>query len=68
MYHGFSDGVYWSKHPHIDEAGPDRRPIAVPQGPGMSKAAGEELIILPWNDVEALRETVALHGDSIAAF
>ena len=23
MYHGFSDGVYWSKHPAIDKAGPD---------------------------------------------
>ncbi len=22
MYHGFSDGVYWSKHPQLDEAGP----------------------------------------------
>ena len=66
MYHGFSEGVYWSKHPDIAVAGPDRRPLAVPQGPGMSKSAGEALIILPWNDIEALRETVALHGDSIA--
>jgi glutamate-1-semialdehyde 2,1-aminomutase len=67
MYHGFSDGVYWSKHPSLDEAGPDRRPVAVPQGPGLSKAAGEHLIILPWNDVEALREAVEREGDSIAA-
>jgi glutamate-1-semialdehyde 2,1-aminomutase len=67
MYHGFSDGVYWSKHPHIDEAGPDQRPIAVAQGPGLSKAAGEELIILPWNDVEALRSAVAREGGSVAA-
>jgi glutamate-1-semialdehyde 2,1-aminomutase len=67
MYHGFSDGVYWSKHPGLDEAGPDHRPIAVPQGPGMSKAAGEHLIILPWNDVEALRDALSREGDSIAA-
>jgi glutamate-1-semialdehyde 2,1-aminomutase len=66
MYHGFSDGVYWSKHPDLAEAGPDRAPRAIPQGPGVSKAAGESLIILPWNDLEALRETVARHGDSIA--
>jgi glutamate-1-semialdehyde 2,1-aminomutase len=66
MYHGFSEGVYWSKHPDIAEAGPDHRPVAVPQGPGMSKASGEGLIILPWNDIDALRETVAMHGDSIA--
>jgi glutamate-1-semialdehyde 2,1-aminomutase len=67
MYHGFSDGVYWSKHPGLDEAGPDHRPVAVPQGPGLSKAAGEHLIILPWNDVDALREAIAREGDSIAA-
>jgi len=67
MYHGFSDGVYWSKHPQLDEAGPDTRPIAVAQGPGLSKSAGDHLIILPWNDVEALREAVNRDGDSIAA-
>jgi glutamate-1-semialdehyde 2,1-aminomutase len=67
MYHGFSDAVYWSKHPPLDEAGPDHRPIAVAQGPGLSRAAGEQLIILPWNDIEALRAAVAREGDSIAA-
>jgi glutamate-1-semialdehyde 2,1-aminomutase len=67
MYHGFSDAVYWSKHPGLDEAGPDHRPIAVPQGPGLSKAAGEHLIILPWNDADALRDAIAREGDSIAA-
>jgi glutamate-1-semialdehyde 2,1-aminomutase len=67
MYHGFSDAVYWSKHPLIDEAGPDHRPIAVPQGPGLSHAAGQQLIILPWNDVEALHDAVARDGDVIAA-
>lgn len=67
MYHGFSDGVYWSKHPSLDEAGPDNRPIAVPQGPGLTKAAGEQLIILPWNDIEALRAAVLREGDKIAA-
>jgi glutamate-1-semialdehyde 2,1-aminomutase len=67
MYHGFSDGVYWSKHPGLEEAGPDHRPVAVPQGPGLSKAAGEHLIILPWNDADALRDAIAREGDSIAA-
>jgi len=67
MYHGFSDGVYWSKHPGLEEAGPDHRPVAVPQGPGLSKAAGEHLIILPWNDADALRNAIAREGDSIAA-
>ena len=67
MYHGFSDGVYWSKHPHLEEAGPDRAPVPVPQGPGLPASIAEQLIILPWNDTEALRAAIAQHGDSIAA-
>jgi glutamate-1-semialdehyde 2,1-aminomutase len=67
MYHGFSDGVYWSKHPNIDKAGPDNRPIAVAQGPGMPKGVEENLIILPWNDADILAETIKREGDQIAA-
>jgi glutamate-1-semialdehyde 2,1-aminomutase len=67
MYHGFSDGVYWSKHPNIAKAGPDNHPIPVPQGPGMPKGVEENLIILPWNDADVLAETIKREGDSIAA-
>ncbi len=67
MYHGFSDGVYWSKHPSLDKAGPDAKPVPVPQGPGMPKGIDENLIILPWNDLDILRETIAREGRNIAA-
>jgi glutamate-1-semialdehyde 2,1-aminomutase len=67
MYHGFSDAVYWSKHPNIEEAGPDRRPHPVPQGPGLPKGVESNLLILPWNDADALRDAVRTHGDEIAA-
>ena len=67
MYHGFSDGVYWSKHPHLEEAGPSSRPVPVAQGPGMPSGVSEQLIILPWNDVEALRAALEREGADIAA-
>lgn len=67
MYHGFSDGVYWSKHPRVEDAGPDAAPRAVPQGPGMPAAVDQSLIILPWNDVAALKAAFAREGDDIAA-
>ncbi len=67
MYHGFSDGVYWSKHPRLNEAGPANHPHAVPQGPGMPAGLADQLIILPWNDIEALREAIAREGSNIAA-
>ncbi|MGO4566900.1 aspartate aminotransferase family protein [Rhizobium sp. 2YAF20] len=67
MYHGFSDGVYWSKHPSLDMAGPAKAPVPVPQGPGMPKGIDQNLIILPWNDLALLRETLEREGDAIAA-
>ena len=67
MYHGFSDGVYWSKHPAIDKAGPDDHPVPVPQGPGMPRGVEENLIILPWNDADALADVIKREGDHIAA-
>src|SRR5262249_11502285 len=67
MYHGFSDGGDWSKHPRPELAGPDDRPVPVPQGPGLPKGIERNLVILPWNDIGALREAIAREGDDIAA-
>ena len=67
MYHGFSDQVYWSKHPDIAKAGPDAYPLPVPQGPGLPRGVEENLIILPWNDADALADAIKREGDSIAA-
>jgi len=67
MYHGFSDQVYWSKHPDIAKAGPDDHPVPVPQGPGLPRGVEANLIILPWNDADVLADTIAREGDSIAA-
>jgi glutamate-1-semialdehyde 2,1-aminomutase len=67
MYHGFSDGVYWSKHPSLNEAGPDAAPVAVPQGPGLPAGVEDGLIILPWNDTARLRAAIEAEGPRIAA-
>jgi glutamate-1-semialdehyde 2,1-aminomutase len=67
MYHGFSDGVYWSKHPPLEKAGPASQPVPVPQGPGMPDGLENSLIILPWNDSELLERTIRERGEEIAA-
>jgi glutamate-1-semialdehyde 2,1-aminomutase len=67
MYHGFSDQVYWSKHPDIAKAGPDAHPVPVPQGPGLPRGVENNLIILPWNDADALADAIQREGDQIAA-
>ena len=67
MYHGFSDAVYWSKHPSLEKAGPESRPVPVPQGPGLPETLEDSLIVLQWNDGEALEGMIREHGDEIAA-
>jgi glutamate-1-semialdehyde 2,1-aminomutase len=67
MYHGFSDQVYWSKHPDIAKAGPDTHPTPVPQGPGLPRGVENNLVILPWNDADALADAIKREGDQIAA-
>ena len=67
MYHGFSDGVYWSKHPPLAQAGPDIYPTPVVQGPGIPDGVEDSLIILQWNDSEALERTIRGRGEQIAA-
>lgn len=67
MYHGFSDGVYWSKHPDLAKAGADSRPTPVPQGPGLPHGVEDNLIILPWNDADALAVAFEREGEAIAA-
>jgi len=67
MYRGFSDAVYWSKHPSLDQAGPQSRPVPVPQGHGLPPGLENSLLVLPWNDSEMLERTIRLQGEEIAA-
>jgi len=67
MYHGFSDAVYWSKHPPLEQAGPHLQPVPVPQGPGMPMGLEDSLIVRPWNDGEALEKVIREQGEQIAA-
>jgi glutamate-1-semialdehyde 2,1-aminomutase len=67
MYHGFSDGVYWSKHPSLESAGPAASPNAVPQGPGMPEHLGDSLVICQWNDRDALEKLIEAHKGELAA-
>ncbi|MGZ4148014.1 MAG: aspartate aminotransferase family protein [Actinomycetota bacterium] len=67
MYHGWMDTVYWSNHPDPAAAGPADRPVPVPAGKGLLPAVADSLVVLPWNDAEAITRTMAERGDQIAA-
>jgi glutamate-1-semialdehyde 2,1-aminomutase len=66
-YHGWSDAIHWSAHPSLDAAGPADAPAVTPASTGIPPELAETLIVLPWNDAEALGRAFAARGDEIAA-
>lgn len=66
MYHGFSDAIYWSKHPS-DAAMVNGMPVPEPQGPGLPEGIADSLIILPWNDADLLKKVIEENYKEIAA-
>ena len=66
-YHGWTDSVYVSTRPALNEAGPDSQPVAVPESPGMAPGAWEDLIVLGWNDLDRLAKLFEDRGHEIAA-
>ncbi len=66
-YHGWDDSVLYSLGRSIEELGPRENPIPVPASAGMASGTRDEVITLPWNDLDLLTETVHRQADEIAA-
>jgi glutamate-1-semialdehyde 2,1-aminomutase len=66
-YHGWSDGIHWSAHPSLADAGPESAPAVTPSSTGIPAQLADTLIVLPWNDPEALDRVFAQRGEEIAA-
>ncbi|MFC5833817.1 aspartate aminotransferase family protein [Nonomuraea insulae] len=64
-YHGWLDPVLYSVHPPLEAAGPADRPAAVPGTAGQPEAA--DLVVCPWNDIDALSRLMDEHAGQIAA-
>jgi glutamate-1-semialdehyde 2,1-aminomutase len=65
-YHGWTDSVYVSVRPSPNEAGPVSAPTPVAESAGQSLNVLADLIVLGWNDLDALTETFRREGDQIA--
>jgi glutamate-1-semialdehyde 2,1-aminomutase len=64
-YHGWLDNILWSVSPALDQAGPPGSPYALPGSPGQDSAAGQNIEVMTWNDVDGLR-TRLQRGDVAA--
>ena len=65
-YHGSHDIVEVSVAPPVNEAGPADAPHSVPTAGGMSPNATSEVIVLPYNNEEAVERLVRRYRDELA--
>ncbi len=65
-YHGHHDEVMISNKPAIDRAGPADAPFSVPQSAGITSGTVADVIVIPFNDADALDRALA-NGD-VACF
>ncbi len=66
-YHGSSDLTEISVTPDPARAGPVRSPRAVPEEPGILESVVGDVLVVPFNDSQALEATFAHHGADVAA-
>lgn len=65
-YHGTHDGVEYSVSPSVKQAGARRTPLTVAETPGLPKSLTQEVLVAPFNDVDAIRKLLVDCAPSIA--
>jgi len=66
-YHGWLDNVSWGLTMNKEAMGPRENSIPLPWTEGINKGAIDEFILLPWNDLELVKKTIAENQNKIAA-
>lgn len=67
-YHGWLDNVAWGiSTPSAEALGSREHPNVFPWSGGLPEHAKDEFIILPWNDLELVKKTLAESHHEIAA-
>ena len=65
-YHGAHEFVSVSVNPSLSDLDPDR-PNPLPEWPGQPPGVVEEVVILPFNDLERTEDLIRRHGDDLAS-
>ncbi|MDQ3667931.1 MAG: aspartate aminotransferase family protein [Acidobacteriota bacterium] len=66
-YHGWFDNVLISQHPSVENAGSVAAPTKVLETGGQSPGVLDDIVVLPWNDLDAVKQVFAEMGTEIAA-
>jgi len=67
-YHGHHDLVMMSVHPSAEDAGPTHEPRTVPESSGTTEATAKDVLVVPFNDLDALEHLFSTHPGEVAAF
>ena len=66
-FHGYHDYVMWNYGGYSPADGPAGAPRRAVKSGGIPAGIGEYVILLPFNDLDAVRRALQLHGHEIAA-
>lgn len=67
-YHGWLDNMCWGiSAPSPEALGPREKPTKHPWSEGLPFESGNEFLLLPWNDLSLVRETIAANYEQVAA-
>lgn len=67
-YHGWFDQIHLSHLPgDVQDCGDYDNPTKITHSAGQTECGFDEMIILPWNDIDILEKTIKKHKDEIAA-
>jgi glutamate-1-semialdehyde 2,1-aminomutase len=66
-FHGYSDEIYFSSAPPLEQAGPISTPLTFPQSAGIPRQNADRILVVPFNNPDALEKTFTVSGHEIAA-
>jgi len=65
-YHGSHDAVEISVRPPLDAAGPVESPVAVPGSAGITPGVLDDIVLLPYNNLQAARAILGREASQLA--
>jgi glutamate-1-semialdehyde 2,1-aminomutase len=67
-YHGWYDAYCLNGHSHpAEQLGPRENPTRFPDSEGIPASVFDDVVLAPWNDLQALESILSRHGRELAA-